>query len=55
MAAAGETATVSLSGTEGRTYGSLGGVSHSVYVTGSAFVVPATNGTVTIITKTASL
>jgi hypothetical protein len=53
MAATGETVTVSANCSEGASYES--GVSHSIYFTGSAFVVPATAGTVTTVDLSASI
>jgi len=52
--ATGEDVDWSLNCTEGSSY-SAGGVSHSIYFTGGTFVVPATAGTVTTITKTATM
>jgi len=54
MAATGESAQVSLSCSEGSSF-NTGGVSHSIYFTGSTFVVPVTAGTVTTLSKSASM
>jgi len=52
MAAAGETATVSTTCSEGAFES---GVGHSIYFVGSSFVVPATAGTVTTVDLSASI